>query len=105
MATSIPGRKNGASGGQRLDQHLGEAEEILSLEKVFLRSVRCCQDNKDTEEGPLGFHRSWLSDAGQIGCRFRLLLMETASRKPSGFSLDGFAVLAVLMSRKGFQIS
>lgn len=77
----MPGKETGVCGGQRLGQHLGEAEEILSLEKVFLRSTRCCQANKDTEEGPFGFHRSWLSEllpaARQRGWRFRLLPMET----------------------------
>lgn len=57
----MPGRKNGAGGVQRLHQHLGEAEEILSLE-VFLKSPRCCQANIDTEEEPFGFHRSWFSE-------------------------------------------
>lgn len=109
VAASIPGRENGAGGGQRLGQRLRGAEEILSLEKVFLRSARCCQANKDTEEGALGLHRSWWSEllpaAGQRACRFRLLLMERAYRSLRGVSLDGFAVLAVLMSTKGFQIS
>lgn len=89
----MPGREDGAGGGQRLRQHLGEAEEILSLRKTFLRSARCCQANKDTEEGPFGLHRSWLSErppaAGQRGQSFRLLLMETAYRSLRGVSLDG----------------